>query len=112
MIKEETYSIVICFNQGHVEYLILLICLEKKTFNLIPQHYLQIVLYLKDEVRICKVVYDTEIGAKYGGQPLWHHVSCFAKQRNELLFFAGGESIPGFDTLKKEDQKIVKTEIK
>ncbi|XP_026729426.1 poly [ADP-ribose] polymerase [Trichoplusia ni] len=66
----------------------------------------------KDEVRICKVVYDTEIGAKYGGQPLWHHISCFAKQRNELLFFAGGESIPGFDTLKKEDQKIVKTEIK
>lgn len=57
-------------------------------------------------------MYDTEVGAKFGGQPLWHHVSCFAKERNELLFFAGGESIPGFETLKKEDQKIVKTEIK
>lgn len=34
---------------------------------------------LKDEVRIKKVVFDTEVGMKYGGQPLWHHVECFAK---------------------------------
>lgn len=33
----------------------------------------------KGEVRIKKVVYDTEIGIKFDGQALWHHVECFAK---------------------------------
>ncbi|CAG9783197.1 unnamed protein product [Diatraea saccharalis] len=66
----------------------------------------------KDEVRICKVVFDTEIGAKHGGQPLWHHVKCFNEARAELLYFAGGESLPGIKTLSKEDQKMVIDEIK
>lgn len=69
-------------------------------------------LHFKDEVRVCKTVYDTEVGQKYGGQPLWHHVKCFAECRNELLFFAGGESLPGFKSLSSEDQKMVKDEIK
>lgn len=58
------------------------------------------------------MVFDTEVGAKYGGQPLWHHVKCFNDERSALLFFAGGESLPGFNILKKEDQAIVKSEIK
>ncbi|KAJ8732599.1 hypothetical protein PYW07_015198 [Mythimna separata] len=66
----------------------------------------------KDEVRICKTVYDTEVGSKYGGQPLWHHVKCFAERRSEFHFYAGGESLPGFKSLKKEDQAMVKAEIK
>ncbi|XP_028036394.1 poly [ADP-ribose] polymerase [Bombyx mandarina] len=66
----------------------------------------------KDEIRICKILYDTEVGMKYGGQPRWHHLPCFVKCRNELLYFAGGENLPGFDDLKKADQIIVKTEIK
>lgn len=65
----------------------------------------------KDEVRVAKVVFDTEVGAKYGGQPLWHHVQCFAQQRSELLYFAGGEDLPGFKSLKKDDQAMVKKEI-
>ncbi|XP_059048332.1 poly [ADP-ribose] polymerase [Achroia grisella] len=66
----------------------------------------------KGEVRISKTVFDTEVGAKYGGQPLWHHVKCFAEARSELLYFAGGENLPGFKTLKKEDQELVTNEIK
>lgn len=66
----------------------------------------------KDEVRICKVVFDTEVGSKYGGQPLWHHVRCFNEERSNLLYFAGGESLPGIKTLTKEDQKMVTDEIK
>ncbi|XP_063839454.1 poly [ADP-ribose] polymerase [Ostrinia nubilalis] len=66
----------------------------------------------KDEVRISKTVFDTEVGSKYGGQPLWHHVKCFAECRNDLLFFAGGESLPGFKTLSSDDQKMVCEEIK
>lgn len=30
-------------------------------------------------IRVKKVVYDTEIGMKFGGQPLWHHLDCFAQ---------------------------------
>lgn len=33
----------------------------------------------KGEVRIKKVVYDTEVGMKYGGQATWYHYECFAK---------------------------------
>ncbi|KAL4708395.1 hypothetical protein ACJJTC_019631 [Scirpophaga incertulas] len=66
----------------------------------------------KGEVRISKTVFDTEVGSKYGGQPLWHHVPCFAERRNELLYFAGGESLPGIKLLKKEDQEMVIDTIK
>ena len=34
---------------------------------------------IKDEVRIKKVFYDTEVGMKFGGQPFWHHLDCFSK---------------------------------
>lgn len=34
---------------------------------------------LKNEVRCKKIIYDTEVGMRYGGQPLWHHLDCFAK---------------------------------
>uniref|UniRef100_A0A336MUR8 Poly [ADP-ribose] polymerase n=2 Tax=Culicoides sonorensis TaxID=179676 RepID=A0A336MUR8_CULSO len=63
---------------------------------------------LKDVVRIKKTVYDTEVGMKYGGQAIWHHVDCFAKLRDELGFFESGDKLPGFNILSKEDQKEVK----
>ncbi|VVC90162.1 unnamed protein product [Leptidea sinapis] len=62
----------------------------------------------KDEIRISKMEYDP----RYGDIPGWHHVKCFAERKNEFLFFAGGEQIPGFNKLSKEDQKVVKDEIK
>lgn len=49
---------------------------------------------------------------KYGDHPTWHHLNCFAEKKNEFLFLAGGEDLPGFKNLKKEDQKIVKDTIK
>ncbi|XP_045493688.1 poly [ADP-ribose] polymerase-like [Colias croceus] len=62
----------------------------------------------KDEVRVAKIEYDP----RYGEAPAWHHVKCFAERKAELLFLAGGEDIPGFVKLSKEDQKMVKDEIK
>ncbi|CAH2266923.1 jg8828 [Pararge aegeria aegeria] len=62
----------------------------------------------KDEVRVSKLGYDP----KYGDHPMWHHVKCFAEKKNEFLFLAGGEDIPGFKNLSKEDQKMVKETIK
>lgn len=62
---------------------------------------------LKDEIRAKKVSFDTEVGMKYGGQPLWHHLDCFAKLRTELGWFAAGNQLPGYSTLRKDDQKQV-----
>ncbi|XP_068630447.1 poly [ADP-ribose] polymerase-like [Battus philenor] len=62
----------------------------------------------KDEIRVAKIEYDP----KYGDHPLWHHVKCFAEKKIELNFLGGGEELPGFQLLKKEDQKSVKQEIK
>lgn len=63
---------------------------------------------LKGQIRIRKTVYDTEVGMKYGGQPLWHHVECFAQLRGELGWFAAGDILPGFKDLSPEDMEIVK----
>ncbi|KAI8114751.1 Poly [ADP-ribose] polymerase [Lucilia cuprina] len=63
---------------------------------------------LKSQIRIRKTVYDTEVGMKYGGQPLWHHVECFAQLRGELGWFDTGENLPGFKSLKSEDKDDVK----
>ncbi|XP_065370938.1 poly [ADP-ribose] polymerase [Calliphora vicina] len=63
---------------------------------------------LKGQVRIRKTVHDTEIGMKYGGQALWHHVECFAQLRGELGWFDTGENLPGFKSLKDEDKADIK----
>ncbi|XP_032579283.1 poly [ADP-ribose] polymerase isoform X4 [Drosophila sechellia] len=65
----------------------------------------------KDLVRLRKTVYDTEVGMKYGGQPLWHHLECFAQLRSELGWFASGEDMPGFQSLADDDQAKVKNAI-
>lgn len=62
----------------------------------------------KDEVRIKKTLYDTEVGMKFGGQPIYHHVECFAQLRSELGWFAGADMLPGFKSLTKEDKETVK----
>lgn len=64
-------------------------------------------LIMKGEIRISKKDFESEIGRKYGGQDMWHHVECFNKVRNDLLYFAAGSLLPGYLTLSKDDQKIV-----
>jgi predicted DNA-binding WGR domain protein len=66
---------------------------------------------LKEEVRISKKDFETEVGRKYGGQDMWHHLSCFAKLRNELGYFESADQLPGFKTLNKEDQAQAKKEL-
>ncbi|KAL7740196.1 hypothetical protein ACLKA6_003902 [Drosophila palustris] len=62
----------------------------------------------KDEVRVSKTVYDTEVGMKYGGQKLWHHLECFAKLRSDVGWFDTGENLPGYKQLKAEEKEEVK----
>lgn len=63
---------------------------------------------VKDAVRVKKTVYHTEVGMKFGGQPFWHHLECFAQIRgDEYGFFLSGEKLPGFKSLTEEDREIV-----
>ncbi|GLV44778.1 Poly-(ADP-ribose) polymerase [Carabus blaptoides fortunei] len=66
---------------------------------------------LKDEVRVAKKDFETEVGKRYGGQQMWHHLDCFAKLRSELKYFETGEKLPGFKSLKVDDQKNVKVQL-
>lgn len=61
----------------------------------------------KDEIRIKKIAHDTEIGMKFGGQAISHHVECFAQLRTELGWLASAELLPGFDLLSKDDKATV-----
>lgn len=67
---------------------------------------------MKEDVRVKKVVYDTEVGFKFGGQPLWHHLNCFAAIRGDYGFYLAGEQLPGFSELSPEDKKAVKKALK
>ncbi|XP_044760388.1 poly [ADP-ribose] polymerase [Coccinella septempunctata] len=60
---------------------------------------------MKDEIRISKKDFDTDVGKKYGGQDMWHHLSCFAKLRTELGYYESASVLPGFKSLSKDDQK-------
>lgn len=57
-----------------------------------------------------KTVYDTEVGMKYGGQKIWHHLECFAQMRSDIGWFDSGANLPGYKSLKKEDrEQVLKT---
>lgn len=62
---------------------------------------------MKDELRVKKIVYHTEVGMKFGGQAFWHHLNCFAVIREDYGFFLSGEKLPGFKHLSEEDQEVV-----
>ncbi|RZB77497.1 poly-(ADP-ribose) polymerase [Asbolus verrucosus] len=66
---------------------------------------------MKEEVRISKKDFETEVGRKYGGQDMWHHLTCFAKLRAELGYFESADKLPGFKTLSKNDQSEAKKQL-
>lgn len=65
----------------------------------------------KDDVRIKKVAHDTEIGMKFGGQAVWHHLECFAQLRSILGWFESAEKLPGFKSLSNDDKENAKKHI-
>ena len=38
----------------------------------------------KEEIRISKKIYDSEIARKYGPTDSWYHVQCFKEKRDEV----------------------------
>lgn len=64
---------------------------------------------MKSQVRVFKTVYDTEVGMKFGGQPFWHHLDCFAQICvDNYGFNLNGDKLPGFRNLSAADQQTVR----
>ena len=61
--------------------------------------------------RISKKDYDSDRAKMYGPQERWHHVQCFAKNREELEFFDAGESVSGFGALGADDKELIRSNL-
>lgn len=66
----------------------------------------------KGEVRISKLDFDGAFSKMRGPVPQWYHVDCFVKNRDDLDYTLGAESIPGFAALGVDDQRMLKEKIK
>lgn len=58
-------------------------------------------------MRCKKIIYTTEVGMQFGGQPLWHHFDCFVELRSDLGWYGSGDQLPGFKQLTAEDRDMV-----
>lgn len=66
----------------------------------------------RNELRIKKIVYDTEIAEKYGKEVQWNHYFCFIMQRDYYNFRLGGEMLPGFLNLQPEHQNFIRDSLR
>lgn len=55
---------------------------------------------LKDEIRVSKKEYESDIARRIGGADQWHHLTCFAQLRSELGYFEDANKIPGFKKIE------------
>ncbi|XP_063974241.1 poly [ADP-ribose] polymerase isoform X2 [Diachasmimorpha longicaudata] len=65
----------------------------------------------KGDVRISKLDFESATGQKLNGVARWHHVDCFVKLRSSLEFYNSAETLPGFKTLNKDEQKDLKSKL-
>lgn len=65
----------------------------------------------KEEIRISKKIYDSEIARKYGPTDSWYHVQCFKEKRDELGLTDSIEKVHGFSDLSAEDKKKLLKEL-
>lgn len=63
---------------------------------------------LRNEIRIKKIVFDTDISKTFGKEILWNHLHCFIFQREFYGFKFGGEMLPGFSAMLPDHANIVK----
>ena len=66
----------------------------------------------KGEIRVIYINHESEVGVRFGGQAISHHVTCFNEIRGDYNYFLGGADLPGYSELSKEDRQILKDSIK
>lgn len=62
----------------------------------------------RNELRIKKIVFDTDIGVQFGKEILWNHLHCFIFNRDMYAFKFSGEILPGFEGLQPAHKEIIK----
>lgn len=62
----------------------------------------------RNELRIKKTVYDSDVAAQFGKEILWNHMHCFVIQRDLFKYELGGDKLPGFMTLQPAHQVIIR----
>lgn len=62
----------------------------------------------RNEIRIKKTIYDSEVAAQFGKELLWNHMHCFVLQRDFFVFNFSGEKLPGFEALITSHQDIIR----
>lgn len=61
----------------------------------------------RNEIRIKKNVYDSEVAEQFGKEILWNHMDCFVQNRDFFVFEICGNKLPGFDSLQPAHQLII-----
>ena len=62
---------------------------------------------LRNEIKIKKTVYDTEIADQFGKEIQLNHMHCFVMQRDLFKFQFGGNKLPGFSSLQAAHQVYI-----
>lgn len=63
---------------------------------------------LRNELRIKKIVYDTDVALQFGKEILWNHYYCFVQQRDVYDFLWSGDQLPGYSELQPAHKEFIK----
>jgi poly [ADP-ribose] polymerase 1 len=61
----------------------------------------------RNELRIKKIVFDSDTAAKFGKEILWAHLHCFIFNRDQYDYLWDGKLLTGFNELQPAHQVIV-----
>jgi poly [ADP-ribose] polymerase 1 len=61
----------------------------------------------RNEIRIKKIAFNTEVGIKFDKEIFWHHLHCFVFQRDVYGIKFGGDELPGFERLQMDHQQFI-----
>lgn len=62
----------------------------------------------RNELRIKKIDYESDIAQKFGKEILWNHWDCFVIERDLFGFKLTGEMLPGFEHLQPAHMEIIR----
>lgn len=62
----------------------------------------------RNEIRIKKIVFDSDLAVRFGKEIRWNHLHCFIERRDLFGFEVSGCHLPGLETLQAENQMFVK----
>lgn len=62
----------------------------------------------RNELRIKKIDYKSDIALKFGKEILWNHWHCFVMERERYGFKLSGSMLPGFESLQPAHMEVIR----